>query len=118
MVTVNTDYIFNTTATGLDDEIIEDHYDNGRLSDRVWDQYDYWSSLNGVEVTVISVQAVKKIGSCEEWAKVFIKSEGFNWWFSAHVNELSPIKNNNPTTGKCKCDLGLIMIRGCQCGGN
>lgn len=117
VVEAKKDYIFNTNAVGNDDEITEDHWNNGRISDEVFDNYDFWSWLNGTEVTVISVIAVKKIGGCDEWAKVFIKDKGVDWWFSAPVSELSakgPI--NNP--GGCKCDLAVIMVRGCQCGGN
>lgn len=121
LVTVNSDYIFNSKAVGVDNEITETHYEDGRLSNEIWDSHDFWSELNGTEVTVISVIAIKKkIGSCDEWAKVFIKSHGFEWWFSVRVNELSPVgsSNNLSAPGSCRCDLRLIMIRGCQCGGS
>jgi len=119
MIEINADYIFNTNAIGIDNEIMEEHYDDGRLSDEVWNAHDFWTDLNHTEVTVISVITSKKTGSCDEWAKVFIKSHGFEWWFSAHVNELTLSSKNNPRfDGACTCDLGLIMVRGCQCGGN
>lgn len=117
MIVVKNNYIFNTNAIPVDDEITEDHYDLGRVSDEIYDNYDFWSWLNGKEVTVISVIAVKKRGGCDEWAKVFIKDEGVDWWFNAHVSELSSKEpSNNP--GGCKCKLAVIMVRGCQCGGN
>lgn len=118
MVTVNNTYIFNSKDTNLvTDEIIEDHYDDGRISDEVWDHFDYWSDLNGKEVTIISVQAVKSRSGCDDWAKVFITEKGFSWWFSAHVKELTSKTGAMVTSGACNCDLAAIMIRGCRCGG-
>jgi hypothetical protein len=115
VVVVNGNYIFNSNASGsTDDEIVGNHYDNGRISDEVWDHYDFWSDLDGIKVTVISVQAFKKR------AKVFITDEGFKFWFSAHVNELTLISETKdpPSSGACTCDLAAIMVRGCRCGGS
>jgi hypothetical protein len=121
VVTVNGNYIFNSNVSGsVDDEIVGDHYDDGRISDEVWDHHTFWSDLNGTKVTVISVQTIKKMNSCDEWAKVFISDKGFKSWFSAHVKELTPIggAKNSSSSGACSCDLAAIMVRGCQCGGS
>jgi len=79
MIKVNADYIFNSVATGMDDEITEDDYDNSRLSAEIWNLCDYWSDLMGSLVTVISV---KKIGGGKEWAKVYLKARGWEWWIT------------------------------------
>ena len=122
MISVNQNYTFNSNCLvgSAGDEITEDHYDNGRLSDYVWDNYDWWSDLNGSVVTVISVMSSKKPGACVEIAKVFLKAENFNWWFSVNAKELSSVRGGlqNPVSGACTCDLAAIMIRGCRCGGS
>ena len=46
-----------------------------------------------------------------------IKDEGVEYWFTARGDELYALKQDNPVSNGCNCELSLLMVRGCQCGG-
>tara|TARA_Y100001935_G_C17043154_1_gene378264 strand:+ start:138 stop:497 length:360 start_codon:yes stop_codon:yes gene_type:complete len=111
------DYYFKSVKTGMDDEITDDHLWQGNVSETIFDSYHSWSQLDGLTVSVTSVKAVKNITGCQQLAKVFIKDEGVEYWFTARGDELYALKQDNPVSNGCNCELSLLMVRGCQCGG-
>lgn len=116
-ILINRDYVFQSRETGVDDVITEDHYWDGRIAEEIWDNYSHWSEINGTVVTVISLASAKGVAGCVDLAKVFLKEEGFEWWFTAKTSELQLLKGQQLADNPCSCDLSLIMIRGCMCGG-
>lgn len=118
-IQINEDYVFNFGGLPWEDEITGDHYDEGRLSDTIWDNYDWWSGLDGTVVTVISTMNVRTANGCKTLVKVHVKDQDHTWWFTADGKELSPVGNTtkNPSGG-CSCDISALMVRGCRCGGS
>jgi hypothetical protein len=113
-ISINCDYTFTSNHDDADGEILDINFLDGHVSQLIYDKYEFWADLDDKIVSVVSVIAARKTGGCGELAKVFIKDKGVKWWFTAKADELVPVTNSNPT---CKCELSIIMIRGCQCGG-
>lgn len=105
--------IFNL-GSSRDSTWIDDSYEDGHVSNDLCDIHSEWSSLDGKEVTIASVTSVKTVNGCINVAKVFLTTLGEAFWFTALTSELARIGVEN----RCKCDLALLITRGCQCGGN
>ena len=117
-IEINQDYIFTFKGGPDEDEIVEDHYEDGRISDPVWDNYNWWSDLNGTVVTVMSIGSTGNGSAKKNLYKVHLKDGGYTHWFTALGSELKPISSPATTTSDCSCDLSALMVRGCRCGGS
>ena len=117
MINAKDKCVFSSDRQGTDNEITELDFSNGWVSEDLYNNYDYWSSLNSIDVTVISVIAAKMIGGCTEYAKVYITKLGTDYQFTVPTRELVAIGSSSEPPNLCNCALSLIMTRGCQCGG-
>jgi hypothetical protein len=112
---VGDEYIYNFKK---DIPIIEDDWDNGIISDAIFDNYATWSEFSGERVTVLSHQTLKTRNGCQDSVKVYMTEEDEDWWFIINGKYLTPynVSESGDNDEECTCDLSLIMVKGCQCG--